>query len=408
MVAEARARNSTLMVVLLFTFLTGYLKAQKIPALKLASTVSGNALADGGEKAIILATDVSPDASSLAIVFAVAQESKTSPVYRDLWFALWDIRANKLLKRTLLGRSEQIADVFTVGPSDVRFTENAVAVVALGRVWLVAPSDGSTHDAFSASRPGLGIPSQILLASDSIFAVKFVLDSQHFRVVGYDIASGSEAMSWNSTVVPESFSTDAQLAVAPTLSTYNDGGVSNIAILNAVTGQVLRSVSVGFAFPKSLLGERNAHGTAIARFINDKEIVAVPDGNRDSAGHHSGEGAEVINAIDGRIERRISLDGYGATDTVAESADRKWLAFESIYASPMWFSIESTNPSHYVHSLRLLKTDASDSQLAVAWPLNQPDLNSLPVLSVPPRISSMGPTVAITVGNEISVFTASK
>jgi len=410
MAAKTKIRNIVTVIVLVLPLTIGYARAQKIPVLQLASTISNGMLATNSEKTIIVATDISPDASRLAILYGVAIKSTATPVYNELWIAIWDIHADRLIKRTEVARSEQNSDVFVVGPLDVKFTADQKSIVVLGlrQVWIVDAANCSIR--YSVKTPGsdIGFPNQILLPSNSLIAVTYERDGQQFYTVVYSIPSGGSFASWRSAVAPQSFSADAQLAAMPDLSTYNNGGVSNVAIVSSRTGEMIRTVSVGFAFPKSWLGKRKAHGSVVARFINDKEIMAAPDGSRDSTGHHSGDGVEIINAIDGHMERKIALDNYGPTGVIAESIDRKWMALESIYAHPIWFSIESANPDHFVHSLRLLATSNNDSQFVVPWPSIQASKNSLPMLSIPPRVSSVGPTAVITVGSEISVFRGGK
>jgi len=410
MAAKVNPRNLIAAVVLTFIVTAGCLNAQKMSSLQIMTTLRNDVLAQGAEKTFIVGVDISPDASRLAVLYAVATDPKNPPVYDELWLALWDVHAEKLVKRAELAKSDQNSDVFTVGPLDVKFTEDQKYLVVLGlrQVWVVDSHDCLIRTSARADRPDFGFPAQILLVSNSEMAITFVRDSGGpFTTIIYQVPSFAEVVSWTSTNSPQSFSPNALLAVMSDNS-YNAGGVSNIVIMNSRTGQVIRTVQVGFAFPKSWIGKRDAHGSVVVRFTKDKELITAPDGCRDSAGHYSGEGVEVINAIDGHLERRIALDSYGPTGTIAESTDRRWIALESIYAKPMWFSVDSANPSHFVHTLRLLETDGSDSQFLVSWPENQTNGASFPAFAVSPRISSVGPTVVITTGNKIDVLSVQK
>jgi hypothetical protein len=79
------------------------------------------------------------------------------------------------------------------------------------------------------------------------------------------------------------------------------------------------------------------------------------------------------------------------------------LGIESLYARPFWFVMESPNPNHFTHTLRLWSK--GKTEIVVPWPVQQKS-SSVPVLIIPPKIASDGPTVAIAVQNEIRIFTA--
>jgi bifunctional DNA-binding transcriptional regulator/antitoxin component of YhaV-PrlF toxin-antitoxin module len=101
------------------------------------------------------------------------------------------------------------------------------------------------------------------------------------------------------------------------------------------------------------------HGSVVARFLNNDQVVVIPDGNRDAAGHHAGDSLEIIHISQGRVVRNIRPKKFGPTGVLIESSDGSHDLVESIYASRIWFGIESTNPKHFSHQLIMFAKDGT-------------------------------------------------
>jgi hypothetical protein len=323
----AKAPLLLTLIVAIWTVAFGVAGAQQPQrSLREITTLQSPALADGHD-ALLLAFDLMPDSSRLAVLYSPADKLGDSPApfYGELWVAIWDFSANKVVTRAKLSEVEVQMDVFQVGPVAIQFTSDmqALAVLGLKKVWILNGATLSVVRSLPAPTPD-AIPLQILFPSQGYAAISYQQDRGQFYTSIIETASWKEVRHWQSTSMPQTFSSDLKLAAMPDI-TNNAGGVSNVCILDGDSGARIRSIPVGFAFPKTWTSKRDAGGKVKVRFIEGEQLAVLPDETRDSSGHVSGQSIELIDARSGNLTKQISLTDFAPSQFVVESQDRKWL-----------------------------------------------------------------------------------
>jgi hypothetical protein len=394
-----------MMFGLAFSFGGAKLRAidEKLGAFTLTGEVEPSALAEPGKMSRIVSFDVSPDGSTLALLYENGRSDNWIPGSEELGIAVWDIASRKIVREQQLGLNRLPLAARATDAKGVMFTSDQQYLVALGlqKVWVL---DGRTctvtHTVESfVSEPG--IPVQIQAAGASGLAITYELEHNRFRTDLFDLASVKRVAGWSSSVIPQSFSPDGNLAVASDTSAYNVGGVTNLKLLNGKSGTTIKSIPVGFGFKKNWRGELPVTGGVIAQFISNEQIVVVPDGTRDRGGHRAGDSIELIDIGEGRVTREITPAKFGPTGVLVVSADRSHFVAESIYASSIWLSLESTNPRHYTHQAIVFDSSEIKEESRLAYP--QPKADSHPPvggLSVALRCSRDASILAIRAGDQ--------
>jgi hypothetical protein len=378
-------------------------------AARVVSEVPPAAISLQGEPVLIGAFDVTPDGTELAVLYGSGKRllSPGIPLFDELWLAFWDVATNKVTRRLHLSTNTQATDVFVQGYLDVRFTRDQryLIVVGLDKVWVLDAREGSIIRLLNAERPETARPVGLRLLGGSVVAVTYQLEYNQFHTYLNDLPTGARIVDWVSSMAPDSVSLNGKFAVSPDPDASNKGGVTNVAVFNTATGEKTKSIPVGFAFKKGLFGFGEVtHGSVVARFLNDQQVVVIPDGNGDPAGHHAGDSLEIIDVGAGRVVREIDPARFGPTGIVVESADRSHFAVESVFARPFWFSLESTNPKHFKHELLVFAADGTTPAAIVAYPAPTERRDRSHAFNMPPGISADGSIVAIEADGEVRIF----
>lgn len=367
-------------------------------------------LATNGKALTIRSFDMSSDADRIILLYQASEGQAT-------WVALWGIPEKRMIGTAKLAEDNLTAPALGANPAGPIFSENYVFVLKLrtdiifsadqkhavamayGRVWIVDGTNCSTVRSIDPPRLAMFAPARIQVLNNSTFAITYQYGLDHFRVDFYDFATGNEIATWSASAMPQSFSRDGKLAVAPDPVAVNHGGVTNVQILNARTGEKLKSIAVGFRFGKSWLGFGGpaAHGSVLSHFLTDTRIVVAPDGQRDTAGHHSGSSLEIVDIPEGRVVGELRPKRFGPTGVLVESPDGSHFGVLSIYAAPFWFSTESSNPAHFTDELMIFANDGRMPVSVFPWPIEA-------MTNVPPRISANASLVAMLVNGTVQVF----
>jgi hypothetical protein len=330
--------------------------------------------------------DLTPKGDQLALLCVTGIKGAPSTT---IWIGMYDFHEGKLVRVLPLGHAVQpisfspsatreaasaqdFLDFQRRMQADLTFSPDQKYLIAMdwGKVWVL---DFGTHSIlYSVNPPDAATvaPIWVRWINNSQFAVVYVASPDHYEVCLFDLATGKRIASWLSKTAPQSFSPDGQLAAGTDSHTYNAGGVTNVALLDAHTGAKLASIPVSFHFKKSflgLLGRPAASGFEVVRFLTDDKIVAIPDGNRDAAGHRSGDSFEVISVKQRRVIRKIRPKKYGPTGALVQSANHAFFVIDSLYANALWFAMESSNPRHFTRALMVFRRDGSAPETVIPY-----------------------------------------
>lgn len=412
------------MLTLCFFFGSGIAQGTNSPDVpySLVGEVAPSIFSEFGGIPAITSFNISGDGTHLVLLYKTGKGRNGVPGNDELWAALWDIAGKRIVERTKVANNDLVVPAHGSDPKRAIFNENylftlklktdvifssdqaSIIVMGFGKVLVL---DAKTFSVVHSLKPPnfeLSAPVQIQALRTNTVALTFEYGFQLFEVVFFDASTASEIANWTSPVVPQSYSPDGKLAVAPDPNTFNNGGVANVAVLNAQTGAKVKSIPVGFGFKNGWLANESAHGSVVARFLNDDQIVVTPDGDRNAAGHRAGDDLEIIDIAQGRIVRDIRPQKYGPTGILAESRDHSHYLVESIYASPARFSMESTNPKHFIHQIIVFAKDGTTPEAVFPYPVPKIEDYRMPVLNVPPRISDDGATIAVGVADSVQVL----
>jgi len=216
-----------------------------------------------------------------------------------------------------------------------------------------------------------------------------------------DISTGQRQSSWESMDIPQSLSPDGKLAAVSEWE--GSTPLVEIEIVDAQTGQKLKTLNSGFKFKKPWAP--GVSGRVIAKFLSNDEILLSPDEHIDSTGHHSGDALKIMLITDGQIIREIKPEHFGPAREIAVSANRGCFAIMNWYISPGAAKRDAapTEPPSliiYPDPTKALSYVISLSQVGVTGGLeiNQELEGWLP------RIANNGSTVAIAGDRDVIVF----
>ncbi|MGH9472663.1 MAG: hypothetical protein ACRD1M_07950 [Terriglobales bacterium] len=216
-----------------------------------------------------------------------------------------------------------------------------------------------------------------------------------------DISTGRRLSMWESRDIPQSLSADGKLAA---LSEWEGARpLLEVEIMDAQTGEKLKTLSSGFKFKKPWAP--GIAGRVLAKFLSDDEILLSPDAHSDSTGHHSGNVLKIVRVSDGQLVREIHVPEFGPTDEIGVSADRDCFAVLNLYRSPgaaKRDAAPSRPPSLFIFS-GLAKTPSY--RVPQPQPGNSTGLETNEYLDTwRPRIANNALTVAIAGDRDVVVF----
>lgn len=386
-----------------------YGAASSIAAYRPVAQVEPSTLAEHGDVPLIQTFNISSDGTRMALTY------RTGKYKEEVWVALLDIPTKKIMGRIkLVDHTTPPPRAFdpAVGffnehylsqlkwQSDVVFSsdERHVIAMSLGRVWILDGNNCSIMRAIDPPQFPMVAAVDMQTVAGSQVAVTYEFAYEQFQVDFYDLATGKWISGWRSMAIPQSFSPDGKLVVAADPDIRNSGGVTNVEVLEARTGAKLKSIPVRFHFSKTWLGFGKspvARESVVSEFLSNDEIVVTPGGDRDSAGHSSGNGLEIINIPQGRIVREIRPKHYGPTGVIAESADLTHFLVESLYASPASFSSDSLDPKDYRYEIMVFANSGATPKAVVPFP-DTPD--------APTRISADASTMAFEADGTVQIL----
>jgi hypothetical protein len=217
-----------------------------------------------------------------------------------------------------------------------------------------------------------------------------------------DISSGKLVSSWTSDDIP--FSVSANAGFVAVSDHDSVGSVMGVAILNAMSGAKVYTLTGGYAFTNAPGG--NGFITRIvAKFIGDDEVVLTPDGNRDQAGYDVGQSIKLVRLKDSKVLQEISPEHYGPTGELAVSADQNVLVSISRYVAPKYLTHHrpvprDTRPDLVMLSKQKVFTVTGVQQLPELLALRKRGLFDTSYL----RVSADGSLISVAEGYGVTVF----
>lgn len=326
---------------------------------KVTGVITASAVAGSENSPRITAFDVSPDGGSLALLY----DTWPSRSKFALSVAVWDIESNTLSARNRLGDHALLIPPAPILHEAVLFVDEQKYIVAmgLGKVWIVEAKTCSVIRQLETSFPNPSPPVELLHAGSSKIAVIYKQGRNQFRVSLFEIPSGKLLASWASSAFPQSFSPNGKLVVGP-IGDYNAGAVTNLQLIDSQTGNTIRMLRTGFAFNNPWPEE---HGSVVARFLDNQNIVVCPDNMVDHNGRHSGNSLEIINVSEGRIVRVIAPKEFGPSGELAVSPDGSHFAVYSLYVSARVQRADGLLPNPYKPELLVFDSKGSEPDYVV-------------------------------------------
>lgn len=382
----------------------------------LIGEIGPSTLDEPGKASAVKSFDVSPDGTQLALLYETWKTQTGVPENHELWIAFWDRSAQKIVRRMQLAKNDLPIPTHGTDPNGPIFNENYLYMLrlrrdlivsadqnfmiamALGRVWILDARTCSMIRPINPPELERVAPVQIQIVSNSVFAIVYQDSVQHFRVRLFELSSGKQIAEWPSTVIPDSFSPDGMLAVAPDPDKRNGGGVTNVQLLNARDGTKIKSIPVGFGFKKNRFGEPSANGLVISKFLSNEQIVVTPSADRDPSGQRSGSSLEIIDIVQGRVTREIAPRKLGPIGVLVVSLDRGHFAIESVEAQPNRIAAESRDPRRYTHEAILFASETCALEAAI------PIFSAKAGGNVSLRVSGDASTVAMRLGDAVQIF----
>lgn len=365
---------------------------------RLTAEVAPSALPESTRDSRITAFDVAPDGSLLAVLY-VTWPSRAS---FGLSAAIWDIRSKAVVEHAQIGQQAARVPSSPLVDDEVIFTADKRYLLALGlgKVWILDASTCTVIRSIESPRSELGPPVHILTAGGSAVAVTYKQGYNQFYVALFEIPSAKMIAGWPSSAFPQSFSPDGKLVIGPSAE-YNEGGVTNLQLMEAQTGARIKTIPVGFGFRKGRAPEEK--GSVTVRFLDNAQIVLTPDNMVDHTGHHSGSSIEVININDNRVVREITFKNFGPTGELAVSPDLSHFAVYSSYASALAERSDGLWPNFHKPELLLFTTNETKPEMVI------PDLKGDGAVAhlrnmVLPSLSTDASVVAIAQLGSVKVF----
>jgi len=347
----------------LFLLSTVELPAAEQPKLSalLIGEVSASVLPGGGRDSKITAFDLAPDGDLLAVLYS----NWSAQTNFKLSVAIWDVRARAVVQNAQVGVHDVSTSTFSLVDDEVTFTADKkyLIVLGLGKVWILDASTCAVVRSIDSPRAELGEPVHFLTADRSTLAVTYKQGYNQFNIALFEIPSAKITASWQSSAFPQSFSPDGNLAVGPDAEGYNQGGVSNLLVMDARTGAKIKSIPVSFGFKKWRPDGKK--GSFTARFVDNEEVVVTPDNMTDHTGHHSGNSMEVVNVREGRLAREITPKNFGPTGELTVSSDLCYFAVYSHNVSGFAKLSDGLWPDFDKPQLMLYSADETKPELVI-------------------------------------------
>jgi hypothetical protein len=371
-----------------------------------------------GQTVVIDSFDLSSDGKYLALLYAT-QMMRADGVMKssELSVAVWDTDTRKIITHGHLSDYDVPPPIRNSDPHGPVFDENAlyllrqesdlrisadqnfIVIMTLGKVWVLNFASGSVI--YSIPPPGLErvAPVRIHTIGDSTLAITYQYGIDRFQVTLFDLPSRKPTAQWSSDVIPDSFAPDGTLAVAPDPAQCNEGGVTNVQLLDARNGKQLKSIPVHFGFRKHRNGEPSAYGTVSAAFLDDNHVAVVPSSDRNEAGVRSGSGLEIIETANGRVVSELNPPGFGPIGVIVSSRNGAHVALESVLAKPGAIARESLHSKDFTHEVIIIGR-AGDLQARIPISASQAGGN------VFLRLSSDAGKIAMRIGENLRILKA--
>jgi hypothetical protein len=319
-----------------------------------------SALVDGGNTAQIRAFDAAPDGSAVAVLYA-SWGSSPHPIGVELWIALWDISSGKFAWKQRIATDTLTGAAQVHEVKDVIFTADQTHLLALGvnTVWSIDAKNGGALTSIGPPDHVLGAPVQLWALSGTTVAITYAQnDSDSFYTQLIDVSSGKKINGWSMSAIPQSFSADGKLAiiVAPGY------GAVDLQVINTSNGAKLRTIPITISSAK-----RHSHESvsAIARFLDNTQVVVAPNHMIDHQGKPATYGLELIDVSDGRLVREISPRYFRPTGELVVSWDGGKFAVESVYARERDFLVDSPRPKDLRVNLFIFSKDGTTPESAI-------------------------------------------
>jgi hypothetical protein len=147
-----------------------------------------------------------------------------------------------------------------------------------------------------------------------------------------DVSSGNILSAWESEDVPQALSPKGDLVLVSSWKAPNQRLVVPLAILDK-NGVKVADVDDTFSFSKSEKGSRPL-GRVLGRFLDEQEIVVMPDQHLDHTGHHSGDSIKVFSVSSHTPQQSLKPEHFSPTGRLEVSDDGRTVLVNSFYMSP--------------------------------------------------------------------------
>jgi hypothetical protein len=213
---------------------------------------------------------------------------------------------------------------------------------------------------------------------------KYGLQPTPVQVELVDVSSGKLLGTWESKDVPQAISPNGDLVLVSSWGVPNQRLVVPLAVFDK-NGAKVADLDDGFSFSKS---EKKSKllGRVLGRFLDEEDIVVVPDQHLDDKGHHSGDSIKILG-LSGHSSQKIFRPArFSPTGRLQISDDGNSILVNSFYIPPAVLA----NP----HGPR----NGGDGELFVISP--NPNLHlasTIPIdsLTQDVRVSSDGSVIAM-------------
>lgn len=284
---------------------------------------------------IVVSFDVSPDGRWLPVL------AIEGPKLRPLWLVTLNTTTGVIVASRKLGpsvwpnspflhqvrySSDQrylvVQDLREIRVLDARSLETLRTIPAPARADRQSPlfiAGASKSDVF-------------LCAFGSEQRGEYVLHPRPVQVELVDVSSGKLLGTWESEDVPQAISPDGDLVLVSSWDTPNQRQVVPLAVFDK-NGIKVADLDDGFSFRKAA-GQSKPLGRVLGRFLNEQEIVVMPDQHLDHTGHHSGDSVKVLSLSGHGDPQSLSPDHFSPTGSLAVSDDGRSIVVSSFYIPP--------------------------------------------------------------------------
>lgn len=336
-----------------------YADAQEKTA-RLAREIPSSALAEEGKTAQIKAFDVAPDGNSVAVLYA-SWKSSPNPTAAELWVALWNISSNKLAWKQRIEKDTTSGAARVHDVKGLVFTadQSHVLTLAVKRIWCLDARSGETTFSIATPTGVSGSPIQMWALAGTKAAVAYSQNEDSgFYTELIDVSSGSKIDGWSSAAIPQSFSADGKLAI--TVTPRN--GTLEVQVVDTLNGTTLRSIQVPVSSEK---GHSQESVSAVARFLDNTELVIVPNQKINHSGRPAAYGLQLIDVSNGKVVQEINPQYFRPTGELAVSRDGNRFAVESIYARERDVLLDSPHPKDLRVNLFVFLKDSNTPETSI-------------------------------------------